>query len=362
MHMPSERAQLQDLIARFTPSIPARLWIKNSAGAYVYVNQRLVDDFGIPCEQWLGSTDEQLFPDLARAYRRNDLAVLSSGQPLQTTDLVLRRGAQEFAFVLRFPLDILDEHHLGALAIDLTTEVSGLIELQRVQDQRYQNERLRALGELASGLAHDLSNSLNAAMLRLDVVRQKADPILHPDIDAVIRSITNAAERVKGVRNFARAGHEHHPSAIDLGPLVRQAIEMVEMVIKPPTLLGGRVRIECALPDSLPPISAVATELQHVIANLLLNARDAMPEGGTVTITAKVTDRVELSVADEGAGIAQENLDRIFSPFFTTKPTGSGLGLSMAQDVMTRLGGEISARNRPEGGAEFTLRFPRTIS
>jgi len=360
--MPIESVQLRDLIARFTPSIPARLWIKDSAGAYVYVNQQLVDDFGIAREQWLGSTDEQLFPDLARAYRRNDLSVLSTGQPLQTTDLVVRRGAQEFAFVLRFPLDILDQHHLGAIAIDLTSEVSGLIELQRVQDQRYQSERLRALGELASGLAHDLSNSLNAAMLRLDAVRHKADPALHADIDAVIRSITAAAERVRSVHDFVRAGREHHLGPIDLGALVRQAIEMVEVVMKPPTLFGGRIGIECTLPDALPPVSAVATELQHVIANLLLNARDAMPEGGRVTISAKVADGVELSVADEGAGIAEENLDRIFSPFFTTKPTGSGLGLSMAKDVMTRIGGEISAQNRPQGGAEFTLRFPRTSS
>jgi signal transduction histidine kinase len=360
--MPSDPAHIDDLIARFAPSIPARIWVKNAAGAYVYVNQRLVDDFGVVRAQWIGSTDEQLFPDLALGYRRNDLAVMSTGQPLQTTDLVARRGAQEFAFVLRFPLEIDGERHVAALAIDLTTEVSGLIELQRVQDQRYQAERLRALGELASGLAHDLSNSLNAAMLRLDAVRQKADPRLHPDVDAVIRSLMTAAERVKGVRNFVRAGRDDQRSTIDLVGLVKQAIEMVEVVMKPPTLFGGRIRIDCALPESLPPVHAVATELQHVIANLLLNARDAMPEGGTVTVTANVTDRVELSVADEGSGIAQENLDRIFSPFFTTKATGSGLGLSMAKDVMTRIGGGISVQNRPQGGAEFTLTFPRSVS
>ncbi len=360
--MSTEPVQIDELIARFVPSIPARIWVKNAAGAYVYVNQRLVEDFGIAREQWLGASDEQLFPDLARAYRRNDLEVISTGQPLQTTDLVARRGRQEFAFVLRFPLSLAEQRHVAALAIDLTTEVSGLIELQRVQDQRYQAERLRALGELASGVAHDLSNSLNAAMLRLDAVRRKADPKLHGDVDAVIRSLTTAAERVKGVRNFVRAGRDDQRSTIDLAGLVKQAIEMVEVVMKPPTLFGGRIRIECALPDPLPPVSAVATELQHVIANLLLNARDAMPEGGTISITAKVTDRIELSVADEGAGIAEENIDRVFSPFFTTKPTGSGLGLSMAKDVMTRIGGEISVRNRPEGGAEFKLRFVRSDS
>ncbi len=199
-------------------------------------------------------------------------------------------------------------------------------------------------------------------MLRLDAVRQKAGPELHHDVEAVIRSIMNAAERVKGVCNFVRAGRGDRHTAIDLAAMVKQAIEMVEVVMKPPTLSGGRIRIESALPDSLPPVAAIATALQHVIANLLLNARDAMPESGTVTIAAKVSDHIELSVADEDAGIAQENLDRIFSPFFTTKPTGSGLGLSMAKDVMTRIGGSIIARNRQQGGAEFTLSFPRAAS
>jgi two-component system NtrC family sensor kinase len=129
-------------------------------------------------------------------------------------------------------------------------------------------------------------------------------------------------------------------------------------VMKSPTVLGGRVQIECALPESLPMVSGLSTELKHVIAKLLLNARDAMEEGGTISITADVADSdVNVTIADTGPGIAPENLAKIFNPFFTTKPTGSGLGLSMAKDVMTRIGGDITAHNRAEGGAEFVLRF-----
>jgi signal transduction histidine kinase len=356
--MADSSLRINDLLLAFIPTLPARIWVKNSEGAYLYVNERMIDDFGIPREQWLGSTDERFFPQLARAYRRNDQAVLASAKPLQTTDLVIRRGQTEYAFVLRFPLEVDRELGLGALAIDLTNEISGLVELQRVQEQRYQNERLRALGELASGLAHDLSNNLNAARLRLDIVRHKADPTLTQDIDAVIRSMGAAAERVKGVQNFVRDGREGELKVIDLTSLIREAIDMVDVVMKPPTLLGGRTRVECALPESMPGVSGLSTEVKHVFANLFLNARDAMPEGGTVTVAARIGDTVDIIISDEGPGIAKENLTKIFNPFFTTKQTGSGLGLSMAKDVMTRIGGDIIVCNREEGGAAFTLRFP----
>src|SRR6185369_8405598 len=100
--------------------------------------------------------------------------------------------------------------------------------------------------------------------------------------------------------------------------------------------------------------------LRHVIVNLLLNARDAMPRGGTIHLAAEHADsRVILNVVDEGRGIPPEHLAKIFDPFFTTKGNrGTGLGLSMAYGVLTRLGGDISAQNRPEGGACFTLSFP----
>jgi signal transduction histidine kinase len=356
--MPADSQRTADLLAAFTPNLPGRVWIKNSGLVYVHVNDRLTRDFGIPREKWIGSTDEVLFPELARAYQRNDRAALNGGQPLQTTDLVMRNGRTEFAFVLRFPLEIEAERHLGALAIDLTSEISGLVELHRVQEQRFRNERLRALGELASGLAHDLNNTLNVATLRLGALRMKAAADLLNDIDAVRRSIGTAVERVRDVQNFARAGSEQEFRSIDLPVLVREAIEMVDLVLKAPTVFGGRITIDTDFPPSLPMVSGLTHELKHVFANLLLNARDAMSEGGAITLTARVDEAVELVISDQGPGIPPETLDKIFDPFFTTKPNGSGLGLSMARDVMRRIGGEITAHNRSGGGAEFILRFP----
>ena len=358
--MARESRDPERLFLRFARSMPMRAWIKDPDGKYVYVNSHLAEDFGIPRENWIGSTDETLFPRFFRAYRRNDLAVLSSGQPLQTTELVDRLGQTEFEFVLRFPLDIDGVRHVGAVATNLTQEVSALIELRNVQERLFRSERLRAVGEMTSGLAHDVNNSLNAAALRLHTIRAVVNPELLPHVDALGRSIATAADRVKAVQEFVRAGHDEQLQSVDLIDTVGAAIEMVDFVVqKSPTLSGGRVRIDCKIQRQLPNALGLPTDLKHVFANLFLNSRDAMLEGGTITVEAKVAQStIEITVSDEGTGIAPSVMAKIFTPFFTTKATGSGLGLSMARDVMVRIGGQITAENRTTGGAAFRLIFP----
>jgi signal transduction histidine kinase len=355
--------RIADLLSCLAASrVPVRIWVKNSKGSYIYVNERIVSDFGIPREKWIGSCDEELFPEFAGAYRRNDAMVLSGGETLQTTDPIERHGRKEFAFVVRFPLDIDSVRHLGAFGVDFTGEVSALMQLQQMQAERYQNERFRALGQLASEVAHDLSNSLNSARLRLDVLRAKADVSLSEDIDAAVRSIIAAAERLRTVRNFIRDGADgesrSEPHRFELKSLISDGIEMVNIAMRSPTFSAGPIQIECSLPESLPKICGLPAELTHVFANLLLNACDAMPAGGTITVTAKADESVTISISDQGVGISPENLEKVFEPFFTTKGTASGLGLSMAKDVMTRIGGEIEVRNRIPAGVEFVLRFP----
>jgi len=358
--MPSGPRDPEKLFERFARSLPIRGWIKDSDGKYLYVNSRLVDDFGIPLEKWIGSTDEVLFPRFFRAHQRNDSAVLSSGLPMQTTDLVERNGKTEFEFVLRFPVDIDGQRHVGAIATNLTQEVTALVELRNVHERLFRSERLRAVGEMTSGLAHDVNNSLNSAALRLQRLRAIAGPELLSHVEALERSIASAADRVKTVQDFVRAGRDEEPQSVDLASVIREAIEMIDIVVhKSPTLFGGRVKIDCAIPASLPRVNGLPSELKHVFGNLFLNSRDAMPDGGTIAVAAKLApSKIEITVSDEGSGIAPDLMAKIFTPFFTTKPTGSGLGLSMARDVMTRIGGKITVENRSTGGAVFCLSFP----
>lgn len=213
---------------------------------------------------------------------------------------------------------------------------------------------------MVRGLAHDLSNSLNSARLRVRTLRITAKEEQGPVVDALERSIDDATQRVQNLREYVTSRREENAQLVDLEELISAAIEMVDFLIaKTPTINGGMIRILRNATESLPRVSAFPNQLKHVIANLLLNARDAMPDGGAVAIeTRKIASAIEIVVSDQGSGVPQELLEKVFEPFFTTKENGSGLGLSMALDVMTRMGGDVRITNASPHGAIFTLRVP----
>jgi C4-dicarboxylate-specific signal transduction histidine kinase len=338
-------------------NIPARVWIKDAVGRYVFVNSRLSSELGIQPEKWVGERDEELFPNVGHVYWRKDLQVLSSGNPLISTDEV-ERGKS--LFVVRFPLAIDGKDHVAAVGVETTEQMSALIGFFHLRDELFRSERLRSIGEMASGLAHDLRNILNAGSLRLNILRSKAGDDLLQDVDALARTVNAAAERVRGLQEFVNERPQENLEASDLSILISEAIEMVDFLIqRTPTVKGGAVKLERDTPASLPKVWAFPNQVKHVIANLLINGREAMPEGGNLSIEARlIAATVEVAVIDEGTGIPADVLQKMFDPFFTTKDLGTGLGLSMARDVMTRLGGQIRAENRSPQGAAIVLNFP----
>ena len=340
-------------------NIPARVWVKDPEGRYVFVNSRLCSEIGIERAKWIGSRDEDLFPEAGLVYWRKDQQVLSGGNPLVSTDQV-ERGKS--LFVVRFPMVVDGKDHVAAVGVETTEQMSALIGFFRLRDELFRNERLRSIGEMASGLAHDLRNILNSGSLRLNILRAKAGDELAPDVESLVRTVNAAAERVRGFQEFVSERPQENLESCDLSGLINEAIDMVDFLIeKTPTIKGGTIKIERRISDSLPTVKVFANQIKHVIANLLINGREAMPDGGTLLITAEtVSSSMEIAVVDEGTGIPEEIIDRVFEPFFTTKDLGTGLGLSMARDVMTRMGGTIRAENRSPRGAAFILNFPRS--
>ena len=338
-------------------NIPARVWIKDALGRYVFVNSRLSSEIGLEAEKWIGARDEELFPTVGHVYWRKDLQVLSSGSPMISTDQV-ERGKS--LFVVRFPLVIDGQDHVAAVGVETTEQMSALIGFFHLRDELFRNERLRSIGEMASGLAHDLRNILNAGSLRLNILRSKAGDDLLQDVDALARTVNAAAERVRGLQEFVSERPQEKLEASDLAILINEAIEMVDYLIqRTPTANGGAVKLERRIPVSLPKVWAFPNQVKHVIANLLINGREAMPDGGNLLIEARLNAAtVEVAVIDEGTGIPADVHQKMFAPFFTTKVLGTGLGLSMARDVITRLGGEIRAENRSPQGAAIILNFP----
>src|SRR6266478_4504819 len=276
----------EQIFSLMMSNLPARVWIKDADGRYVFVNSRLTSELGIDREKWIGSTDEELFPNIGHIYWRKDQQVLSTRAPLVSTDQV-EQGKS--IFVLRFPLDIDDQTHVAAVGVDTTEHISALIGFFHLRDELFRNERLRSIGEMASGLAHDLKNILHAGTLRLKILRAKAGEELTKDVDALTRTVNAAAERVRGLQEFVSERPQENLESSDLSILIPEAVEMVDYLIqKTPTVNGGTVKLELDIPPSLPKVWAFPNQVKHVIANLLINGREAMPDGGNLLLKASV--------------------------------------------------------------------------
>ncbi|HEY6395680.1 MAG TPA: ATP-binding protein, partial [Candidatus Binataceae bacterium] len=253
------------------------------------------------------------------------------------------------------------EPYVAGVAIEITERMLALEEVGRVARELFRHERLRAIGEMTSGIAHDFNNMLSAMNLRLQVLRGENDrEQLSDHVEAMSRLINDLSSRVHDLQDFVRQRRQVKLEDVDLSFVIRDAIELIRHEVEQRSALDGfPVRIVNEI-GKLPPVHASPRELRHLFMNLILNARDAMAAGGGIFIRGSV-DRghVMVSIEDEGSGISSDVLAKIFAPFFTTKGArGSGLGLSMAKDVMNSIGGGIRAANRESGGAIFTLSFP----
>jgi GAF domain-containing protein/ActR/RegA family two-component response regulator len=234
-------------------------------------------------------------------------------------------------------------------------------ELEAAQDQLVRTEKLRALGEMASGVAHDFNNLLAAILGRAQLLlRRLTDPTLRQWVQVIERSALDGAHTVRRLQDFARVRQDQPLVPVDLAQVVRDALEITQSRWREEALRQGisiEVRTELA---EAPPVLGDPVELREAMTNLILNALDAMPEGGTLTLrTAVMPDGVEVSVSDTGVGIPAAIRDRIFDPFFTTKgPKGTGLGLSMTYGIVSRHRARIAVDSEEGRGTTFRVTFP----
>jgi len=244
-----------------------------------------------------------------------------------------------------------------ARVADVTREARHEEELARAREARFEQERLRSVGELASAVAHDLNNTLHALRLRVERLRQPGAAV-EADAVTILRHLAEASGRVRRLQELGGRREDRPRGRVDLAAAIAGAVEAAELELEAHPL-RGRVEIVTRVPGPTI-VTADAAEVQGVLVALVLNAVEAMPRGGRVLLeVVRGPSGVVATVSDEGSGIRSEHLPRLFDPFFTTKGArGSGLGLALAHGVMRRIGGSIEAANRPSGGATFTLRFP----
>jgi signal transduction histidine kinase len=237
-------------------------------------------------------------------------------------------------------------------------------ELKATQDQLIQSEKLRALGNLASGVAHDFNNILAAILGRTQLLLRKVqDPELLKWLK-VIEELTNAgAETVERIQKFARthrARSEKDFSELDLNGIVQEILEITRPKWKDEAELKGiKIEIKTDLGKLSPPIGNTS-EIKEVLTNMIFNSIEALPEGGKIIIRTRMRgEDVQISVTDNGLGMIEEVKKKVFEPFFTTKrDKRNGLGLSVAYGIITRHNGEINVESQPGEGTTFTIKLP----
>jgi PAS domain S-box-containing protein len=244
--------------------------------------------------------------------------------------------------------------------------VEDVTEARRLREELLQSQKLESLGRLAGGIAHDFNNLLTVIINCADALRDALAEGRRPDaedVGQIRQSGDRAAALTRQLLAFARK-QVVAPRVADLNDLVRASEKMLVR------LIGEDVRVETALDPGLWPVRVDPVQVEQILLNLAVNARDAMPGGGCLRIeTGNLTEPsdgcpvewVRMVVADDGEGMSAEVRARVFDPFFTTKPTGkgTGLGLSTVHGIVRQAGGRISVQSAPGQGARFVIDLPR---
>lgn len=241
----------------------------------------------------------------------------------------------------------------------LRDEVGRLTaELEVKNRELARKNRLADLGEMASHVAHEVRNSLTPITLYLSLLRRSLrDDAKGLDVLGKAESGFTALEATVNDLLAFSAQRQPHSSTFFIGELVEEVVESLA-----PQLHAQAVEVDLDTPPNIP-LWADREMVRRAVLNLVLNALDVMPGGGELTITAyEGSDGLELEIADSGPGLDETHQGRLFEPFFSTKETGTGLGLSVVAHVADAHGGSIVAENCPQGGAAFTLRLPRPLA
>jgi two-component system sensor histidine kinase HydH len=228
--------------------------------------------------------------------------------------------------------------------------------MQEQQREVLRAEQLAAVGQLAASIAHEVRNPLTSIKLLVGAaLRGKpAQPLTTEDLHVIHDEVSRLERKVQTLLDFARP-NEAVRRPCDLLTIVQRALELVQSRLR-----QQAVQTNLDLPATPVSVEADPDQLTGVLVNLFLNALDAMPHGGQLSLTldGAADGQCRLAVADTGPGIAPAVAGRLFTPFASTKPTGTGLGLSICRRVVQDHGGTLTGQNRPEGGACFTMTLP----
>jgi PAS domain S-box-containing protein len=329
-------------------------------GSVRFVNRAFAETFGIP-EAEITDPDfrlSRIFDPSSAALAGGRIAAWERGESPGPAE-VLGHDAQKRTRHLELRGSRIEYQGRPAaecLLVDMT-------EAKRLRERLSETEKLRALGELASGVAHDFNNLLGAILGRSQLLRRQGlEPKLDHDLAVIEKAAQDGRETVRRIQEFSRTRRDKKFEPVDVNEILGDALEITKTRWKDDALLR-KVNITPVFQESKGiRILGNASELREVFTNLILNAVDAMPKGGCLEVSCRRDgEQVIATVADTGIGMSEGVRQNIFDPFFTTKgASGMGLGMSVVYGIVTRHGGTIDVETALGKGTAFTLSFPAT--
>jgi PAS domain S-box-containing protein len=342
---------LRDFSQNIIESINSGVLACNLEGVIEAWNSALERLYGLSRSEAMGKPLEAVFPPELRA----ELTRVSD--PHHTLNLYKfrLRNAEDRPLILNLsvvPLIGKEDQVIGRLLIftDLTERVN-------LEDQLMQAEKLSSIGLLAAGIAHEVNTPLAVITSNAQMMMRQMDPNdpRTKTLDKIIAQAFRASEIANNLLKFSRVGGSECTD-LNVNRVISESLSLVE-----PMLKAARISVNSQLKTSLPAVYGNIGKLQQVFMNLIMNARDAMPRGGELTITTEAEDStVHVEVSDNGVGIPTEHLNKIFDPFFTTKATsrGTGLGLAVTYGIIQEHSGSIQVDSVVGRGTTFRLEFP----
>ena len=362
-----ERAQAQRvreseaLLRAISHALPDPVFLKDREGRWLFANPATLRVIGKTMEQVLGKTDTQIYDDqnVGAALMATDRRIMAADLAEVLEETILGPDGYRTFLSSKAPYRDADGRVIGLIgnSRDITERKLAEEERHRLEAQLQQAQKMESLGSLAGGVAHDMNNVLGA-ILGLASANHEAQPVgspAHRAFGTIIQAAERGGKLVKGLLNFARQSPAELRE-LDLNAILQEEVGLLERT----TL--ARVRLEMSLANDLKPIRGDASALTHAFLNLCVNAVDAMPDSGTLTLCTRNVDPdwVEVLVEDTGLGMTKEILEKALDPFFTTKEQGkgTGLGLSLVYNTVRAHQGEIWIETEPGQGTLVRMRFP----
>jgi len=323
-----------------------------------YVNERLAEILGYTKEELIGTDFRNYLDD--------------ESKQLVTDRYVRRQSGEEVPHRYEFNVvqkdrEIRNVEISSTIVKDSQGKVNTIAflkdisEKKRMEEQLLQTEKLRALGEMASGVAHDFNNALAAILGNTQLLLYTAkDEELRETLQIIEKVSKDAAQTVRRLQDFTRKRVHQELFKLNVNSIVIDAIEITKPKWKD-EVQGRGIHIEMVSNfEEVPPVEGNASELREVISNIIFNAIEAMPKGGKIAIrTFRRKEEVFIRISDTGTGMTEEVMRKVFEPFFTTKPfSNTGLGLSMSYGIIKRFGGEIDVESSIGKGTTFTISLP----